>query len=432
MDFLSQIKIELYCIDPFLGTILASSPILIENEDCDTLYTDGYSIFYNEQFVNSLTFPEQVAVFAHEASHIALLHCIRFKKIEPVYHEIFNIAADYVVNDILAGYDRPNSNLKLPKSALKMPSEFKGYSTDVIFDVLKQRLDNGVVFTINIELADLRKFSDGFPGGKGRNKDESQGDSDRNRGGSQGDSDRNRDESQGDSGRNRGGSQDDSGRNKDDSQSEKGRLIDILGRIQNALSVGSTHGFGGRSAEVERMISELLRPKLNWRYLLRKYCNESKCTDYSWSVPSRRSSDFYLPSLCRESDAFMRNVNVYIDVSGSIKNDVLNIFLSELTYIFQDLELETMTVTSFSNDLSNKVVFDNPRGIIKYKAVSTGGTEISCVIDDINKSKSSFSIIFTDGIFDKSPIKHCKGKLFWVIYKNTDFTTPKGSVVYVE
>lgn len=380
---LDEIKIQLFCVDTFMGTVLAATPILEENKKCSTLCTDGNRIWYNSEFVEKLSFKEQVAVFAHEVGHIVLLHCSRFRMDRSVKHEVWNIATDYVVNDVLAKYEGKNGSsgqLKLPDSALRMPEKFRDCNSELIYDrLMKENNVEQMIQNFDKQLSDLLDHAlDG----------------------------------------------------KEPSGTINGVDVEVIGRIQHALADCHHKGFGGLCNEIERRIGDLVRPELNWKFLLRKYCNEFRRDDYSWAMPSRRSSDFYLPSLCRDGDPRMTSVNVYIDVSGSIGGRTLDIFLSELTYLFDDLGLETMTVQSFSIGLASKQVFTESRDIINYKPGSRGGTEINSVIEDINHSKAMFSIVFTDGEFDESPVSKCRRQIFWLIYGNPQFKPVKGRVAH--
>ena len=81
---------------------------------------------------------------------------------------------------------------------------------------------------------------------------------------------------------------------------------------------------------IVRMLERLLQPTIPWRAQLARYMGSSARIDYNLSRPSqRRESDAIFPSLhTRHID-----VVVAIDTSGSIKQDELDAFLSELNAI---------------------------------------------------------------------------------------------------
>lgn len=76
------------------GSILAGSK-LIEELSIKTAGTDGDNIYYNPNFMSSLTEEEQVFILAHEVYHIAFNHVFRS---EGKDKKLWNIAADAVAN----------------------------------------------------------------------------------------------------------------------------------------------------------------------------------------------------------------------------------------------------------------------------------------------------------------------------------------------
>ena len=72
---------------------------IIESEDPgQTAYTDGRDIYFNKTFMDTLDEKEQIFVFAHEMSHIALDHIMRSDGKDP---QLWNIATDAVINQEL-------------------------------------------------------------------------------------------------------------------------------------------------------------------------------------------------------------------------------------------------------------------------------------------------------------------------------------------
>ena len=197
-----------------------------------------------------------------------------------------------------------------------------------------------------------------------------------------------------------------------------------------ASKANSTKNFGEACGEFARMFENFLRPKLSWRVLLRNYVNDFKNADYSWARPNRRIVDYYMPSLC-SPEASLNHVNVYIDVSGSIDDTVLNKFFSELNSLYQELSLEHMKITAFSTCLDTPHTITDPRDLFSLKFNSTGGTDIEEVVNDLNDSSALFSIILTDGYYCQNPVDYIKKKVFWVIYDNDNYKPSKGKVAHI-
>ena len=79
---------------PFFGSVVASVDYK-ENRGITNAGTDGKTIYYNPDFLESLSVEQQTFVFTHEVCHIAFNHILRS---EGKDHQIWNIATDAVIN----------------------------------------------------------------------------------------------------------------------------------------------------------------------------------------------------------------------------------------------------------------------------------------------------------------------------------------------
>lgn len=95
--FIDSIKRRLLVKYPFFGSITANLDY-IEDSSIETAATDGKNIYYNPEFVKKLSRDEQTFLFAHEVCHVAFDHIYRS---EGKDKEIWNIATDAVINDLL-------------------------------------------------------------------------------------------------------------------------------------------------------------------------------------------------------------------------------------------------------------------------------------------------------------------------------------------
>lgn len=82
---------------PFFGSVVASVDYK-ENKGIPTAGTDGKTIYYNPDFLESLSVEQQTFVFAHEACHIAFNHILRSEGKDP---QTWNTATDAVINAFL-------------------------------------------------------------------------------------------------------------------------------------------------------------------------------------------------------------------------------------------------------------------------------------------------------------------------------------------
>ena len=84
-----------------MATMLLKLTLIEDNERCKTMATNGINIYWNDEFVKSISDEEIQAVLVHEASHVIWEHPLRKGKRN---HELWNIATDYVINSWIA-YD---------------------------------------------------------------------------------------------------------------------------------------------------------------------------------------------------------------------------------------------------------------------------------------------------------------------------------------
>lgn len=102
-----------------------------ERLDIPTLATDGKHVFYNPQFVVSISDEQMQAEFAHEVMHCVCNHLTRRGRRDP---RLWNVAADYVINLILF-----KSNFKLGKDWL-FDKKYDGMAVEQVYELLLKNL----------------------------------------------------------------------------------------------------------------------------------------------------------------------------------------------------------------------------------------------------------------------------------------------------
>ncbi|HQT25581.1 MAG TPA: VWA-like domain-containing protein, partial [Burkholderiales bacterium] len=93
--------------------------------------------------------------------------------------------------------------------------------------------------------------------------------------------------------------------------------------MQQAKQAGKLGGLASR------MAGELLKSSLPWRMLLARHLSQLAREDYSYHRPSRREGNVILPSL-RSAEA---DLVIALDVSGSVSEEEMKAFLSEINGI---------------------------------------------------------------------------------------------------
>lgn len=205
----------------------------------------------------------------------------------------------------------------------------------------------------------------------------------------------------------------------------------VASKISNAklATASAGKGIGSQGNEISRAIDTILRPQLPWYAILLQYCTDLKNQEYSWSRPNRRYTDVYLPSL-QNTEYGMGGINVFIDVSGSIDDNTLNVFLAELKNIWESCNPDWVDLMAFSTRL-NKATRVEEEWNTKFDTSSTGGTSGGPVLNYINSCKEEcVNIIFTDGYIDTPHTN--KKNVFWIILDNPSFKCSYGRILHLE
>jgi predicted metal-dependent peptidase len=121
----------------YSGVVLMGTSKVIDN--CPTAYTDGVNKRYGRKFMEGLSDPELTALVLHENLHVALNHMGRFKQKFEENPQLMNVAADYVVNDIIVSISANDSNfIELPECGL-YEAKYHNWSVNEVYKDLKKQ-----------------------------------------------------------------------------------------------------------------------------------------------------------------------------------------------------------------------------------------------------------------------------------------------------
>ena len=309
---------------PFLGALALRLPMIDATEWCRTTATDARSFFYNHEYIGSLSLEQTQFMLAHDALHCALLHFARRRHREK--HR-WDIACDFAVNPLLI-----NDGLQPPPDVLYL-KEYEGMTAEEIYPLVDDWLNQEPT---DQHLYDKESSSNDSAGFDDYGADEKDIGDERHSGES---AEKNKQSLSGmQGGRN--------GRDADrvaDQNVEKGSAPPpplketereqlavqwqqrMAGAAQTAMQAGK---LGGGMA---RMVDHLLQPQLPWRMLLARYMTAVARNDYSFTRPSsrREQSGAIYPALRNPQI----NLVVIVDISGSIVDNEMNDFFSEINAI---------------------------------------------------------------------------------------------------
>lgn len=281
---ISASRLRLRMKSPFFAT-LALFAQFRPTQLLDTAATDGKDIFFNPDFLQSLSTSQQDGLLLHEVLHAALLHVIR-RSVRDA--KVWNVAADIVVNGIIM----QQGCFELPPGGLR-DTQIEHLSVEEIYELLLK--DGSDRFSL--PMSDLIGNA---PGDCSDSAFET----------------------------NRKDAKNTEGNFAKDSLSQA-KQAEIEAHWRNALQqaavVARTVNQGKLPAGLERELSLLTSPQLDWRSYLWRYLVQTP-TDFIGFDRRFIGRGLYIESLVGESV----QVYVAVDTSGSVYNEQLQMFLSEV------------------------------------------------------------------------------------------------------
>ena len=351
----------------FLGSLLGNHNI-IWDETCDTAWCDGETLGFNPWFFFVLNRDEKITLLVHELWHTGFDHMSRFAILDEACHDVWNMAADFVINNMMdtAGYKFTG----LLKEGC-LDHQYDGMTTEEVYELLKKPGGGNPNGSMPGTLSGDLRAPDG----------------------------------------------DNSG-------------IDIKSKIVQAKQASKlAREAGVIPGEVELIIDEFLNPILPWEVLLQRYFNEMSKDDYSWKRPSRRYDRDYLPSLMGENG--LEHLIYYLDVSGSVSDKDIQRFNSEVKFIHSELTPKKLTLVTFDTEIRNEYVFEDDDAFEKIKIQGRGGTSLDPVRKHIVKHNPTAAVIFTD-LYCHPITADPGVPLLWVVVDNKSAKTHFGQQIHIK
>jgi len=314
---LSKAKTGLVLEHPFIGNIAMNLPFKLDSTlNPPTACVDGKSISFHPEFVNELTDEELKFLVAHECMHPMLEHCFRRGSRS---HKRWNQAGDYVINKLL-----------VDESIGKMPS--RGLHNDALYQAGNGTTDG---------IYNLLPEDD-------------------------------------DDGNNGHGDPLDNCMDGSDSPAEQAQQ-EAEWKVRVAQAAQAAKMMGKMSAGLERLVGEILKPKVDWRDVLRKFVEKCKTDQRTWSKFNRRflAQGIYLPSVSGEA---LGEIAIAVDCSGSIDQKTISQFAGEINAIKEDGNPVKIHVVYFDSKVSHYESYGRDDDL-DIKPHGGGGTAFSPVFE---------------------------------------------------
>jgi len=317
---LAKAKTALILEHPFVGTIALSMPFEFD-ENIKTAATNGKRIKFNPEFVDSLTDEEVKFLVAHECFHPMLEHNFRRGERQG---KRWNMAADYVINKLLTD----ESIGRMPKVGLLDANIYNaGHGTsEGIYNILPEQDESG-------------GSGAGEPGGPLDDCEDGDG----------------------------------SPAEQQQQQAEW--------KVKVAQAAQAAKMMGKMTANMQRLVDEVLQPKVDWREVLQKFLVKARTDQRSFARFNRRfiAQGLYLPSVSGEQ---MGEVCFAVDCSGSIDQKTVNQFAAEIKRVKEDLMPERIHVLYFDSEVSHVESYEQ-HDDLDIKPHGGGGTDFAPVFDKI-------------------------------------------------
>lgn len=148
-------------------------------------------------------------------------------------------------------------------------------------------------------------------------------------------------------------------------------------KVQVAQAAQAAKMMGKLSANMQRLVDEVLQPKVNWVDVMWRFLQKCKNDSRTFARPNRRfiSQGIYLPSVTGET---MGEMLWAVDCSGSITAQQINQAAAEITKVFEHFRPRKLHVVYFDSEVSHAEVYE-PGDMLDIKPHGGGGTAFSPV-----------------------------------------------------
>jgi predicted metal-dependent peptidase len=169
---------------------------------------------------------------------------------------------------------------------------------------------------------------------------------------------------------------------------------------QAVLSAAQSAEAGSLPVGVERLIKDMTNPVMPWRELIQTNLTSAIKTDFSFIRPSRRGwhMDAIMPAMTPGEEI---DVDVFIDLSGSISTEQGKAFISEVAGMMSAFDGYRINVACFDTEVYNPKTFnsENLDSIEGYELMGGGGTDFDCIFNHLKNEGRvpTRLIVFTDG-----------------------------------
>lgn len=371
----------------FYGSLLCSLDLQWDKSLERVKLDSNLKLRWNPDWFLSLNEDQRLFVLMHQLTTVANLLFVRQGSRDI---ETWSKACDYEVNHSLEQDGYNSTGLDFPRE-----SQYRGKAAEEIYQILYEQKP---------------EEQDGSGGAWGDGQPDMQNSPD----GGDGDAD----------GSGEGG--------QSPSTMSAQQATNMMGAVSKALQESALGGVqAGRQAGVSReILDRFLKSQVPWNIYLRKYMTDKLAKRLTWKRPKRRHQDIYLPSR-RPHDNGLSDIAIYMDTSGSVTDEMVQILNSEVKHIAEYFKPKNLRVVQFDTQIQHEVNYQRGTKISKMQIAGRGGTCLDCVHTHITENKPKIAIVLSD--LYCSPMAPVKGtEVLWIVFGNEDATVPYGRAYHVD
>jgi len=393
---LIKAKAKLMLEHPYFGTVTASLK-LEKNNEILTFSSNGEMIRYNSEYLDRLSLEEVEFVMANGAMHAVLQHQDR---VAERTKWLWQTASDYVVNSMLV-----KNGMSLPEYAY-FEEKFDGMYVEEVYEYLRAEMMDNSDHSMEQETEQITDSNDTgvenihmqkeyTPDIDALESKEEQGADDKEE-------------------------EDVLNSNVEEQNEEmKERLEQIFQKLKRQ---------GNLPKDMHLVVPEYFSHKVDWREFLYGYIATYAKTTYTFTPPNMKYlyRGIYLPALSSD----LLRVVVAVDTSGSVDEELLGMFLGEVSSLMQQYpNYEIDLITADAKVQSHKTFL--PGEVLDYDISGGGGTDFRPVFEYIDSyiDYPTVLLYFTDGQ-GTFPIAESSYDVLWIMPEIID--VPFGEVVVLE
>lgn len=353
----------------FLAPLLCNLEVKIDSS-VETAGTDGKNLFINEEFFRNISDEERIFVLLHEVWHVARLHMLRRNGRDP---KLWNIACDIRINnDIRRSFNFNDVRWNI-------------FIHDGQFDYDKVASEEEIYDKL---LKEAHKYS------------------------------------------NKQNLISDDVKESDPNDQNSVKPSEIINKVVNAYqNANLTNSAGNIPGAYEDFLDNFLKPVVPWTTLLNNYLTDLSEKDFSWKKPSRRFEDMYLPSL-EDTEGALKHIVFFLDTSGSISDEDVKRFNSEVKFIHDYFNPKKLTIIQFDTKIRHIQEYTNEDSYEKVKVIGRGGTSLEEVEEYIKKNKPTCSVIFSDMYC--TPMNKVPYPVIFIVSGNPRWNSSFGKVIHIK